>query len=107
MSNRPKVEWFDHGTYQGGTNRGFDAVHIYDLDNQIIAIFRKDRGRFVTSCQLDRDEHIELLETGNFGGEIVWGQVKNLPPVTPKNSFENDVMGITPVDDSQIDNSNN
>lgn len=35
--------------------------------------------------------------------------VNNLPPksITPINRFENDVMSITPVDDSQIDNSNN
>ena len=100
IPNRPNVKWFDHGTYQGGTNRGFDAVHIYDLDNQIIAVFRKDTGRFVTSCQLDRDEHIELLETGNFGGGTRWfsGQIRNLPPVTPKNSFESDIKGLTPID---------
>ena len=27
--------------------------------------------------------------------------------ITPINRFENDVISITPVDDSQIDNSNN
>ena len=37
------------------------------------------------------------------------GKVNNLSPkgITLINSFENDIMGITPVDDSQIDNSNN
>jgi len=29
---------------------------------------------------------------------------RNLPPVTPINSFESDVMNTTPIDDSQIDN---
>ena len=50
--------------------------------------------------QLDRDEHIELLETGNFGGGTGWfsGQIRNLPPVTPKNSFESDIKGLTPID---------
>jgi hypothetical protein len=48
IPNRSNVKWFDHGTYQGGKNRGFDAVHIYDLDNQIIAVFRKDTGRSLT-----------------------------------------------------------
>jgi len=106
MPNRKDVRWFDDGTYQDGTDRKFPAVHIYDLDNQVIAVFNKDRGNFVTTCQLDRDEHNELLETGNFGGGASWvsGQIKNLPPVTPVNNFENDVMGITPIDNSQVDN---
>jgi hypothetical protein len=49
----------------------------------------------------------ELVETGNFGGGTGWfsGQVKNLSPVTPVNSFEIDVMGVPPIDNSQIDNS--
>ena len=59
MPNQPNVEWFKHVSYQGVTNREFDAVHIYNLDNKIIDVFRKDRGRFVSTCQLDRDEHIE------------------------------------------------
>ena len=37
------------------------------------------------------------------------GKVNNLPlkSITPINKFENDIISITPVDDSQIDNSNN
>ena len=31
MPNRPNVKWFDHGTYQGQTERGYPAVHIYDF----------------------------------------------------------------------------
>ena len=60
----------------------------------------------MTTCQLNRDEHNELLETGNFGGGTGWfrGQVKNLPPVTPVNSFDNYVIGLTPIDNSQVDN---
>jgi hypothetical protein len=142
MPNRKNVQWFDHGTYQGGTNREFDAVHIYDKDNQIIAVFRKDTGKFVTTCQLSDPEHEELMRTGNFGGGKDWfsGQVRNLPPqqnvesdftpvdtfesdvmemtpispmdknsfsnpgFTPLNNFESDVTGITPIDNSQIDN---
>jgi len=134
MPNRDNVQWFEEGTYQGGTDRGFEAIHIYDLDKQVIAMFKKSTGKFVTTCQLDRDEHEELLETGNFGGGKGWfsGQVKNLPPqqtgvntfesdvlgmtpvnkmdensspgFTPTSSFESDVMGITPIDNSQLDN---
>lgn len=57
MPNRPKVEWFEHETYQGTTNQEFDAIQIYDFDKQVIVVFRKDTGRFVTTCQLDRNEH--------------------------------------------------
>ena len=32
MPNRDNVRWFEDGTYQGGTDRGFEAIHIYDLD---------------------------------------------------------------------------
>ena len=106
MPNRKNVQWFDNGTYQAGTDREFEAVHIYDLDNRIIAVFNKATGNFVTTCQLDRDEHNELLETHNFGGGKGWfsGQVKNLTPVTPVNSFESDVTGVTPINNSQDDN---
>lgn len=134
MPNRDNVQWFEDGTYQSGTDREFEAIHIYDLDKRIIAVFKKSTGKFVTTCQLDRDEHDELLETGNFGGGKGWfsGQVKNLPPhqtavntfesdvtgmtpispmdensspgFTPTSSFESDVMGITPIDKSQFDN---
>ena len=103
MPNRDNVRWFEDGTYQGGTDREFEAIHIYDLDKQVIAVFKKSTGKFVTTCQLDRDEHNELLETGNFGGGKGWfsGQVKNLPPQpnieTPVDTFESDVMGITPI----------
>ena len=99
-------------------------------------MFKKSTGKFVTTCQLDRDEHNELLETHNFGGGKGWfsGQVKNLPPqqtlvdtfesdimgitpispmdensspnpdFTPMSSFESDVIAITPIDNSQFDN---
>ena len=64
----------------------------------------------MTTCQLTDPEHEELKATHNFGGGEGWfsGKVNNLPPkgITPINNFENDIMGITPVDDSQIDNSN-
>ena len=107
MPNRDNVRWFEDGTYQGGTDRGFEAIHIYDLDEQVIAVFKKSTGKFVTTCQLDRDEHNELLETGNFGGGEGWfsGQVKNLPPEqTAVNTFESDVTGMTPIDNSEFDN---
>ena len=100
MPNRDNVKWIEDGTYQGGTDREFEAIYIYDLDKKVIAVFKKSTGKFVTTCQLDRDEHDELLATGNFGGGKGWfsGQVKNLPPQqTAVNTFESDVTGITPI----------
>jgi len=134
MPNRENVRWFEDGTYQGGTDREFEAIHIYDLDKQVIAVFRKSTGKFVTTCELTEKEDAELKATGNFGGGKGWfsGQVKNLSPqqtavntfesdvtvmtpispmdensspgFTPTSSFESDVMGITPIDNSQFDN---
>ena len=109
MPNRKNVKWFDDGMYQAGSDREFRAVHIYDMDNRIIAVFNKATGNFVTTCQLTPKEDVELKATGNFGGGEGWfsGQVKNLPPVntvTPVNSFESDVTGVTPIDNSQVDN---
>jgi hypothetical protein len=103
MPNRDNVVLFKEATYQGNTDRQFEAIFIYDLDEKIIAVFKKSTRMFVTTCQLDDDEDTELLDTGNFGGDKNWhsGQVRNLPPrpnvETPLNSFENDVMQITPM----------
>lgn len=114
MPNRDKVEWFVNGTFQNGTKRQFEAIHIYDPSNQIIAVFEKSTRKFVTTCQLTPEEAIELRATGNFGGGEKWfsKEAKNLPPqqkfvsdFTSVNSFESDVLGITPI--SAIDTSPN
>ena len=70
--------------YQGGTTREFEAVHLFDKDTNVIAVFKKSTGKFVTTCDLTCDEREELLKTGNFGARSGWfsGQVKNLPPQT-------------------------
>lgn len=113
MPHRRNAIWLDQDdvTYQGGTDREFPAVYLFDDDTKVAAVFNKQTGNFVTTCQLTPDEAIELKATHNFGGGEGWfsGKVNNLPPkdITPITSFENDVMGLTPVDDSQIDNSNN
>ena len=113
MPHRPNTIWFDQDdvTYQGGTDREFPAVHIFDDDTKVVAVFNKQTGNFVTTCQLTEKQETELKATHNFGSREGWfnGKVNNLPPkgITPINSFENDVMGITHVDDSEIDNSNN
>ena len=106
MPNRDNIRWFEDGIYQGGTDREFKAIHIYDLDKRVIAVFKKSTGKFVTTCQLTEKEDAELKATGNFGGGKGWfsGQVKNLPPqqnvesdLTPVDTFESDVMGMTPI----------
>lgn len=100
MLNRDNVKWFEDGTYQGGTDREFEAIQIYDVKNRVIAVFNKSTGKFVTTCQLTDDEDTELKKTGNFGsgkGRFS-GQVKNLPPQqTAVKTFESDVTGITPI----------
>lgn len=82
MPNRDNVRWFEEGTYQGGIDLGFEAIDIYDLDKQVIAVFKKSTGKFVTTCKLSAEEDAELKSTGNFGGGKGWfsGQVKNLHP---------------------------
>ena len=105
-----------------------------DDDTKVVAVFNKQTGNFVTTCQLTEKEEIELKTTHNFGVGEGWfsGQVNNLPPqqtavntfesdvtgitpispmdensspgFTPTSSFESDVMGITPIDNSQLDN---
>lgn len=99
MPNRNNVLWFEDGMYQAGTDREFEAIHIYDPDKRVIAVFKKATGRFVTTCQLGREEETKLLKTGNFGGKTgeSSGKVKNLPPQqTAMNTFESDVTGMTP-----------
>jgi len=124
LANRDQVEWFVNGTYQGGTERQFEAIHVYDPFNQIIVVFEKSTRKFVTTCQLTLKQDTELKATGNFGGGENWfsKQAQNLPPLqyfesdvkemtpispmntlsnlgfTPINSFESDVMNITPRD---------
>ena len=39
MPNRKNIRWFDNGIYQGGTKRGYLAVHLYDLEKRVIAVF--------------------------------------------------------------------
>ena len=107
----PNSIWFEEGTYQGNTTREDESINIYNEEKNRIAVFKRSTGEFITFCQPDEDEINELSKTGNFGGQTGWfsGQAKNLPPnqssgqnianeMTPINSFESDVLGITPID---------
>ena len=114
----PNSQWFEDGTYQGGTNREVETINVFNAIENIVAIFKKSTGEFITVCYPSAEERKDLLETGNFGGQEGWfsGRARNLPPqnqsqqystnnndTTPINSFESDVMGITPIDPSVSD----
>ena len=110
MANRDNVEWID-GMYQNGTKRQFEAIHIYDPSNKIIAVFDKLTRKFVTTCELNLLEILDLKATKNFGGKSknFESDVRGMTPIspmdtspnpgfTPINSFKSDVMNITPID---------
>ena len=51
--------------------------------------------------------HLWFRKKGNFGGRTggFSGQARNLSPQqTALNTFESDVMGMTPIDNWQLDN---
>jgi hypothetical protein len=106
IPNRPNVLRYENGTYQAGTEREFDAVLIYDQEKRIIAVYEKLTGNFVTTCELNQDEDMELKATGNFAAlkNGPGGEFTNLTPnlyfrsdMTPVNTFESDVMKMTPM----------
>jgi len=84
MPNRKDIQWFENWMYQGGTERGYDSVNLYDHETQVIAVFRKqgdgEQNLFPTTCQLTARERDYFLQSnGNFVTE------KNLlnPEVLP------------------------
>lgn len=71
MPNRKSIVWFDNAMYQGGTERGYNSVNIYDPETQVIAVFRKqgdgELSLFTTICQLTpRERDYFLQSNGNF-----------------------------------------
>ena len=124
MPNRENIVWYTNGAYQGGTERGRNAVHLFDTVTNTIAVFEKQRDGsylFLTTCRLTPRERDHLEKTnGNFVTEEVlnnqdsvsifkpkgMGSKSNSPMprnlnFTPINSFESDIMGITPEENSQ------
>jgi hypothetical protein len=65
MPNRKDIVWFENGGYQKGTERGYDAVNIFDEETDTIAVFKKDENgeysRFTTTCTLTEIERDYLL----------------------------------------------
>jgi hypothetical protein len=106
----PNTLWFEEATYQGGTDRELESINLYSEKHNRIAVFLRSTGEFITFCEPTLNELEDLSQTANFGGQDNWfsSTPKNMPPkqdfvsdFTPVNSFESDVMGITPI--SSID----
>ena len=71
MPDRKNIIWFENGMYQGGTNRGYDSVNLYDPDKDVIAVYRKrsngEYSIFATTCKLTKIERDFFLASGgNF-----------------------------------------
>ena len=127
MPNRENIVWYTDGHYQGGTARGCDSVNLFDPDTNVIAVYSKQPDgsySFLTTCTLTERERDNLKSTnGNFVTEKILEQQNSVstfeidapinpmgessspnPGFTPTNCFESDVMGITPIDNSQSNN---
>ena len=125
--NKPNVIWYKEGMYQGGTPRGCDSVNLFDPDTNLIDVYQKQpdgSNLFLTTCKLTRMEADHLKATnGNFVTERVLKEQNSVstleidapispmdensspnPGFTPTNNFESDVIGITPIDNSQSNN---
>jgi hypothetical protein len=78
------IMWFENGMYQGGTERGYDSVNIYDPKTRVIAVFKKqgdgELSLFTTTCQLTALERDHLRESG--GNFVTEKNLKN-PEVFP------------------------
>jgi hypothetical protein len=104
----PNSRWFEEGSYQGGTSREVESINIYNKKHNRIAVFVRSTGEFLTFCEPTLDQLEDLKQTGNFLGQDQdnWfsSKPKNIIPqqkfvsdFTPVNSFEKDVMGISPI----------
>ena len=82
MPKKENIVWFDRGMYQGGTERGYNSVNIFDKDTNTIAVFRKDENekynRFTTTCILTDTERKYLF---NNNGNFVMDNNLNKPEV--------------------------
>ena len=102
----PNSRWFEEGSYQGGTSREVESINIYNEKHNRIAVFLRSTGEFLTFCEPSPNEREDLIQTENFGGQDNWfiSTLKNRTPqqkfvsdFTVVNSFEKDVMGISPI----------
>jgi hypothetical protein len=108
----PESQWYyDEAFYQGGTDREIESINVYNEVLDLLVIFKRSTGEFITLCQpTDKELKALVNPPHNFGGQEGWfsGQAKNLPPkvkseqnvadqMTPIDSFESHVMGMTPT----------
>jgi hypothetical protein len=56
MPNRHNVIWFENVCIRLVPKGEFEAINIYDSDKNIIAVFKKSTGKFVTTCRLYSNE---------------------------------------------------
>ena len=89
------IIWFDNGMYQGGTERGYDSVNIYDQEKRVIAVYKKQEdgkySQFSTTCEVSLKEEAHLLESGgNFVTEAVLNNQKALTIINPITNKNND-----------------
>lgn len=98
MPNRENIVWYTDGQYQGGRARGCDYVNLFDPDKNVIAVYEKQpdgSNLFLTTCTLTDKEVDHLNSTnGNFVTDKILEQ----------QNWVSDVMGITPIDNSQSNN---
>ena len=95
MPNRKNIKWFDNGMYQGGTERGYDSVNIYDRETRTIAVFKKLKNgkysQFTTTCRLSRLEREYLFKSnGNFVTESNLKNSEILPILKNFTNSENE-----------------
>jgi hypothetical protein len=93
MPNRKYIIWFNDGMYQGGTERGYDSVNLFDKETDTIAVFKKQgNGKlslFTTTWTLTEMEQNHLFKSG--GNFVTENNFKN-PEVLPilKNLMNNE-----------------
>lgn len=97
----------------GGTDREHKAVIIFDAETKVAAIFDNQTNdkNIITTCQLTREEELDLKQNHNFGGNKneLSGQAKNLPPKHTKsiNKFKTQIDSTQSINNSQITNDTN
>lgn len=75
MPNREGSIFFDNGGYQRGTEWSYNSVNIYDKNERVIAVYKKqENGEYLFSitCRLTVIEETYLYKSnGNFVSEVV------------------------------------
>lgn len=93
MPEREGIIWFENGGYQKGTKRGYDSVNLYDKDNRVIAIYKKQENGeylFSTTCRVNGEEGTHLLESG--GNYLTEAVLNNQKALTITNTNNNDLQ---------------